>query len=226
MLHSALHQISYGLYIVSSIDNNHKLNGQIANSIFQVTATAPTIAISINRDNFTHQYISESSLFTISTLNINTPMEYIAHFGFKTGRDIDKFAGIKYEQLSSGAPVILENTNGYIECKVINSVENGTHTIFIGRVTKEQVLNDDELMTYAYYHRIKGGKAPKNAPTYRPPETDETSSNIYACGVCGYKYDPEIGDDKGGISSGTLFSDLPETWICPICGAQIERFKV
>lgn len=160
-----LHKISYGLYIISSI-NGDKFNGQIANTVFQITSDPPTIAVSINKDNFTHDFILDSKVFTVSILSTEAPMKFIGRFGFKSGRDIDKFENMDYKLGKTGAPIVLENSIAYLEAKVINRLDVGTHTLFVGEVVDAQALKDGETMTYAYYHEIKGGKAPKSAPTY------------------------------------------------------------
>lgn len=160
-----LHKISYGMYIISSV-NGDKFNGQIANTVFQITSDPPTIAVSINKDNFTHGFILDSKVFTVSILSTEAPMKFIGRFGFKCGRDIDKFEDMDYKPGKTGAPIVLENSIAYLEAKVINSLDVGTHTLFVGEVVDAQALKDGEPMTYAYYHEIKGGKAPKSAPTY------------------------------------------------------------
>lgn len=160
-----LHKISYGLYIISSV-NGDKFNGQIANTVFQITSDPPTIAVSINKDNFTHDFILDSKVFTVSILSTEAPMKFIGRFGFKCGRDIDKFEDMDYKPGKTGAPIVLENSIAYLEAKVINSLDVGTHTLFVGEVVDAQALKDGEPMTYSYYHEIKGGKAPKAAPTY------------------------------------------------------------
>jgi hypothetical protein len=93
-------------------------------------------------------------------------MTLIGKFGFKSGRDIDKFADTGHRMGTTGAPVVLENTVGYLECEVLSATDVGTHTVFIGKVVDCDVLGDAEPMTYAYYHTVKGGKSPKTAPTY------------------------------------------------------------
>jgi ferric-chelate reductase [NAD(P)H] len=144
-----LHKISYGLYVVSS-KKGEKFNGQIANTVFQVTSEPPIIAVSINKQNLTHEFIQESKLFTVSILSKETPMKFIGRFGFKCGRDFDKFEGIKYKVGVSGAPVVIENAIGYLECQVIGSLDVGTHTIFIGKVVDAEIIKDDDPMTSEY----------------------------------------------------------------------------
>jgi len=161
----ALHKISYGLYVICS-KNNGKINGQIANALFQVTAEPPTIAVSINKQNLTHEYIKNSNFFTFSILSESTPMSFIGNFGFKSGRDIDKFKDVDYKLGKAKVPLVLDNTLACIEAKVIDKIDAGTHTVFIGRVEDAEILTEDNAMTYEYYHEVKGGISPKTAPTY------------------------------------------------------------
>lgn len=162
---NALFKISYGLYIISSIKDN-RYNGQIANTVFQVTSEPPQFAICINKNNLTHEFIEYSKVFTVSILTKDTPMTFIGNFGFKSGREIDKFKNVNYFLGDLKVPVIKDYTVGYLELKVINKIDVGTHTLFIGELINSEVFNDDEPLTYAYYQRIKKGKSPKNAPTY------------------------------------------------------------
>ncbi len=215
-------KISYGLYLVSS-KRESKLNGQIANIVFQITSEPPTIGLSINKQNLTHEFIQESHIFAISILSENTPLEFIGHFGFKSGREIDKFKGINYKLGGTGVPIVLDNSVGYLEAEVINQIDVGTYTIFIGKVGDAQIVADAEPMTYAYYHEVKKGTAPKTAPTYIKEEVKKMDK--YVCTVCGYVYDPQAGDLDSGIKPGTPFEKLPDDWVCPVCGAGKDAFK-
>jgi len=161
----ALHKISYGLYVVTSRKNN-SFNGQIANTVFQVTSEPATIAASINKHNFTNEFIRESNAFAVSVLSKNTPLKFIGHFGFRSGRDIDKFKGINYKVGRTGAPIVLDHAVAYVEAEVIREVDVDTHTIFIGKLVDAEILANEEPMTYAYYHDMKRGVTPKAAPTY------------------------------------------------------------
>lgn len=221
-----LYKISYGLYVVSS-KKDEKFNGQIANTVFQITAEPPVIAVSINKKNLTHEFIQKSKVFTVSILSKETPMRFIGHFGFKSGRELDKFKDLNYKVGISGAPFILENTIGYIEAELIGNNDVGTHTIFIGKVIDAQILKDDEPMTYAYYHEVKRGTSPSSAPTYIKEEKKKEKGKMikYKCTVCGYIYDPEKGDPDSGIKPGTPFEELPDDWVCPVCGASKDAFE-
>lgn len=232
MNNKTLYKLSYGLYIVCSKKGESEIiNGQIANTVFQITSKPPTVAVSINKQNLTHEFIRNSRVFTVSILAEDTPMNFIGNFGFKSGRDIDKFTGIKYKTGKTQAPIVLDNAIGYLEVKVVKEVDVGTHTIFIGEVIDADILSDDRAMTYEYYHRVKRGTAPKTAPTYNV-ESDESDKvkeeekmDTYRCKVCNYVYDPENGDPDNGIEPGTKFEDLPEDWVCPVCGVGKEEFE-
>jgi flavin reductase (DIM6/NTAB) family NADH-FMN oxidoreductase RutF/rubredoxin len=223
----AVQKICYGLYIISS-KKDDKINGQIANTVFQITSDPPTIAVSINKQNLTAEYIAESKVFSVSILSKEAPMTLIGSFGFKSGRDMDKFKDVKYKKGTTGSPVVTEYTVGYLDCEVIGSTDVGTHIIFIGKVVDCDTFSDAEPMTYAYYHEIKGGKSPKTAPTYvkeEEPIVKQTASGKYKCKVCGYLYDPEKGDPDAGIGPDTPFEALPDDWVCPLCGAPKSEFE-
>ena len=219
----AFRLVSYGLYIVTS-KRGRELNGQIANTVFQVCAEPPVIAVCINKKNYTHKFIEESGVFAISILSKEAPMKLIGQFGFKSGRDIDKFENVNYKVGKTGAPLVTDFTVGFIEAEVMKSMEVGTHTLFVGKVVEASVLGREEPLTYAYYHEIKGGRSPETAPTYIKSE-EVNKVDKYVCQICGYVYDPEKGDPDGGIAPGTAFEDIPDDWVCPVCGASKDQFK-
>lgn len=220
----ALYKLGYGLYVVCSRKGD-KLNGQIANAVFQITSEPPTIAVSINKNNLTHEFIRESKCFTVSVLCQDTPLPFIGHFGFKSGRDIDKFRGISYKTGETRAPVVTDNTLAYLEARVTQEVDVGTHTIFIGELAGADVTSEGEPMTYAYYHQVKRGTTPKTAPSYIAERKEVPKMAKYRCTVCGWVYDPELGDPDGGIAPGTPFEQIPDDWVCPVCGAAKSAFE-
>ena len=162
---NALHKLGYGMYVVGSCKGD-KLNAQIANTVFQITSEPPTIAVSININNLTHDYIKDSGVFSVSVMCQQTPLSYIGGFGFKSGRDVDKLANVQYKIGGTKAPVILDNATAYLEAEVTQDVDVGTHTIFIGKVIAAEILNDETSMTYEYYQQVKRGTTPKTAPSY------------------------------------------------------------
>lgn len=224
----ALHKITYGLYVVCS-KSDEKVNGQIANALFQATSEPPTIAISINKKNLTHEYIEKSKAFVISVLSEETPMGLIGTFGFKCGRDVDKITGLNCKIGKTKIPIVLEHSIAYFEAEVIDSADVGTHTIFIGKVIDCDIINDKKPMTYDFYHEVKGGLSPKTAPTYIGKYEDKKKEKEkmakYVCKVCGWIYDPEKGDPDGNIAPGTKFEDIPDDWVCPVCGASKSDFE-
>ena len=228
MNQKALHKISYGMYVVSS-KMGGRLNGQIANTVMQITSDPPRIAVCINKGNLTHEFIKESGVFTASVLSVETPMKFIGRFGFKSGRDIEKFDGVNHRVGTTGAPIVLDHALAYFEAEVIASMDGGTHTLFLGNIVDAEILDSHGVpMTYAYYHQIRQGKSPKTAPTYineekkAAPEPEKAAK--YECSVCGYVYDPEVGDPDSGIVPGTPFEDLADDWVCPVCGVGKDEF--
>jgi flavin reductase (DIM6/NTAB) family NADH-FMN oxidoreductase RutF/rubredoxin len=221
----ALRSLSYGLYVVAS-QKQGKLNAQIANTVGQVTSEPPIISVCINKQNLTYEFITESKVFTASILSQDTPLSFIGHFGFKSGREVDKLKGVNYKLGETQAPIILDHSLAYLEARVIDQVDVGTHTIFIGELVGADVIGEGEPMTYAYYHQVKRGTTPKTAPSYIEERKEEVSKmGKYQCSVCGYIYDPELGDPDGGIKPGTPFEEIPDDWVCPVCGASKDQFE-
>lgn len=163
----ALHKLGYGMYVVCSLLDG-KYNGQIANTLFQVTSAPLTVAVSLNRHNLTWEYVNESRLLSASVLRQDTPFVFIGRFGFKSGRDIDKFEGVDYKVGETGVPVVLDNAVAYLEARVTQQLEVGTHTIFVAEVENAEVVSDEACLTYDYYHQVKRGRTPRAAATYVP----------------------------------------------------------
>ena len=160
---SVFWKLSYGVYVVSTWDNGRP-TGCTANSAMQITSEPATIAISINHDNYTNQCIQESGKFAISILGEHSAPSIIGTFGFKSGRDNNKFDEV--EKVLKGFMPVVADACAYIVCDVIDKMETDTHTVFLGKVVDADILKDDDAMTYAYYHNVIKGKSPKNAPTY------------------------------------------------------------
>lgn len=219
--HEALFKISYGLYIVSSGDKENG-NGFISNTVFQVTSKPAKFAIGCNKDNYSSEIIEKSGLFSVSILQQETDSEIFGRFGFKSGRDFNKMDGMDIKYGETGVPIVLNNSIAYLECKVTEKINIGTHWLFIGEVLNAEILQEDvDPITYSYYRQIKKGTSPKNAPTYvdkteSKPKVESTDSKKYECDVCGYVYD----ESEEGMS----FEDLPDDWTCPLCGAGKEEF--
>lgn len=226
MNRAALHSLSYGIYIITS-GREGRFNGQIANTVIQVTSQPATVAVSINKQNYTHELIEASRRFSVVTLAETAPLPFIGIFGFKCGRDLDKLAGLSVKYGTTGVPIVLDHAVAFIETEVIGQLDCGSHTIFLGRVVEGDVVDSQARpMTYEYYQLSKGGRAPKTAPTYQegghPPVP--AKAERFKCTICGYIYDPAQGDPQGNAAPGTAFGDLPAEWVCPVCGAGKEKF--
>ena len=163
----AFRDLSYGLYIVTSVDNG-RLNGQIVNTVIQVTSEPARVAVIINKQNLTHDFISKSLLFAVSVLDESAPMTFLGPSGFRSGRDVDKLSPVQYKIGVTGCPLVLEHALSVLEAKVIDQIDLGTHTIFIGDTVNAEVLNEGRPLTYRYYQEFLKGKAPATAPTYNP----------------------------------------------------------
>ena len=224
----ALWTMSYGMYVVTA-RAGERANGQIANTVFQVSAVPPRVAVAVNKENFTHHLIRDGGFFAFSVLADSVPMEMIGLFGFSSGRDVDKLAQVGVRQ-GVHCPLVTDHALAVTEARVIHEVDAGTHTLFVGEVVAAVVLADGPPLTYAGYHARKG-RVPKTAPTYRGEASEEAKApapgalSTYSCGVCGHTYDPALGDPEHGTAPGTRFADLPADWVCPVCGAPKEAFE-
>lgn len=210
MNQNTFHKLSYGVYVVSTWDNGRP-TGCTANSAMQITSSPATIAVSINHNNYTNKCISETGKFAISILAEDSDASIIGTFGFKSGRDADKFKEVEYG-VRDYMPVVSDSC-GYIVCEVIDKMETATHTVFLGEVKGAELFGSREAMTYAYYHKVIKGKSPKNAPTYIPDEEEskeQEKKRRFKCEVCGYIYEGE---------------ELPSDYKCPICGMGADKFK-
>ncbi len=230
MNHEAFYEVSYGLYVVSSAHAGQN-NGYVANTVFQVTAKPARFAVACNKENYTCGLISQSQVFAISVLRQETSAELIGLFGYKSGRTTGKFASVRHRIGQTGAPILLEDAVAWLECKVVQTVDVGTHMLFVGDVVDADLIDGSEPpLTYAYYREVRKGRSPKNAPTYIEPAAAEPErgagppSAKYVCNVCGHVYDPAVGDPNSGIPAGTRFEDLPDNWVCPVCGAAKSYF--
>jgi ferric-chelate reductase [NAD(P)H] len=157
--------LSYGLYIVASLDDG-RLNGQVVNTVIQVTSEPPRVAVIINKKNLTHEFILKSKLFSASVLEETTPMIFLGPFGFRSGRDVDKLSKVAFKEGITGCPLITEHALSVLEAEVIDQIDLGTHTVFIGDVVSSEILKKGNPLTYQYYHQVLKGKSPPNAPTY------------------------------------------------------------
>ncbi len=161
----ALFTLNYGVYIVSTAYEG-RMNGQIINALMQVTGNPICIAACLHRENFTTELIRKSGRFSVSVLDESVPLKFIGVFGFRCGREFDKFKECTYTVDEAGMPLVTDYSIAGIEAKVVSSVDVHTHTIFIGEVERAAVLKEGTPLTYANYHNIKKGKSPDKAPSF------------------------------------------------------------
>ncbi|MCX6307238.1 MAG: flavin reductase family protein [Bacteroidetes bacterium] len=162
----ALFKISYGIYIVSSGNKDHG-NGFISNTVFQVTAEPPQFAATCNKNNFTAGFIQQTGAFSVSVLHKEASPDLFGRFGFRSGKDIDKLEGMDLAYGETGVPIVLNDCAAWLELRVVQTIDAGTHFIYIGELVQAAVLDETkEPMSYLYYREARRGVAPKNAPTY------------------------------------------------------------
>jgi len=240
----AFHKLSYGLYLIASEYKGKKV-GYIANTTFQVTSEPAQLAISCHKKNMTTQVILDSGIFSVSVLKKEVNMKMIGDFGFMSSSDLDKFNGITTITSKTGAPIVLDSSVAWFDCRVVNSMDLGSHYLIIGEVLDADEISDEEPLTYQYYREKYKMLSPKNSPTYidksildaetsaipknevkeEPEHEPIFDGKCWVCVICGYTYDPEEGDPTIGIAPGTPFENLPEDYRCPICNAAKEYFQ-
>lgn len=225
---NAFRNLSYGLYIVSSVKNGKPV-GCVVNTFAQVTSAPPQVSIAINKDNFTTQGILETGAFEVSVVHKQAIPELIGTFGFHTSKDTDKFADFATETSSQNIPYVTEHVCAHFSVKVNQQLDLGTHIFFVGDVIEAESVEDIEPMTYAYYHEVKGGRTPKNASGFSSEELEAEGKKIrdevaedasaegvkktrigWRCQLCGYI---------------EFVDELPEDFVCPVCGAPRELFE-
>lgn len=203
MDNKAMFSLSYGLFVLTAHENG-KDSGCIINTAIQAASNPNQVSICVNKANYTHDMVMRTGVFTVSTISEKASFELFKHFGFSSGRDTDKFAG--YDQWMrgvNGVPYITEGTNAYISVAVKQTMDLGSHTLFVGEVTDMEVLSDVPSATYAYYFaNIKP----------QPEKVGQTADGqtIWRCVICGYEY---VGEE------------LPEDYICPICKHGASDFE-
>ena len=191
---TALFTLSYGLYVLTAREGGRDL-GCIVNTVTQLTENPTRIALSVNKQNFTCEVIRRTGLFNVSVLTEAAPMDLFRHFGFQSGRDVDKFAGRTDPVSENGLRYIGGPANALISGKVEQAVDCGTHMLFIALVTEARKLSDAPSMTYAYYFaNVK--------PKPQPKPAEDKPRRGFVCRICGYFYE---GDE------------LPPDFICPLC---------
>ncbi len=201
---NAIYKVGYGLYVLSAKDNGRD-NACIINTVMQITSQESfKFIISVNKSNLTHDMIKQSGVFNVSVLTEDVPFSMFETFGFKSGRDADKFAEIDFaERAENGLMFINKYTNACLSFKVLDTVDCDTHTIFVAQLTDAVSLGEGESITYAYYHKHTKPK----------PKSSEKKVAGWRCKICGYIYEGE---------------ELPADFICPWCkhgAADFEKIQ-
>ena len=191
----AMYKLSYGLFVLTAKEDT-KDNGCIINTAIQAASTPNQISICVNKANYTHDMIMRTNEFTVSIISQRASFDLFKHFGFQSGKDVNKFEGYNAcRRGTNGIYYITEGTNAYISVKVSKTEDLGSHTMFIGEVTDMEVLSNDSSVTYEYYlNNIK--------PKPEAVGTNSDGQTIWRCTICGYEY---VGEE------------LPDDFICPLC---------
>lgn len=201
MDNKALFKLSYGVFVLSS-KSGDKVNACVTNTCIQVANDPVRIAISVLNTNLTCDYIKDSGVFSVSVLDKTCIFDTIKHFGMQSGRDVNKFEGVKLPIDLNGVPYLPWSTNSVLSAKVTESVDLGTHTLFIAEVVDMKVLSDNEPLTYSNYHKDLKPK---------PQKIDEKKKIVgWKCKICGYVFEGE---------------KLPEDFVCPLCGHSADDFE-
>ena len=196
---NALFNIGYGLYVVTSNDGKRD-NGLIVNTVTQLTSSPLKVAVTINKENYSHGTILQSGIMNVNCLTVDAPFKVFEAFGFVSGRDKDKFADCSPARSENGLVVLPHYINAYMSLKLVEYVDLGTHGMFICSVTEAKVVSNTESMTYSYYH--------KNVKP-KPKPQEPTEQKRYMCKICGYVHEGEMTDD----------------YVCPICKHGPEDFE-
>lgn len=196
---TALFKLSYGLFVLTAREGK-KDNGCIINTAVQITSNPCRLSITVNKQNHTHDMIWRTGAFNLSTLTVETPMRVFEHFGFQSGKNVNKFADCEVEyRTGNGILHLPKFTNSVISCAVVAEVDCGTHTMFIADVVETKILSDVPSMTYQYYF-----------DNVKPKPTPAPEKKGYVCKICGYVYEGE---------------ELPADFVCPICKHGAEDFE-
>ena len=187
----AMYKISYGLYVVTAKEGE-KDNGCITNTLTQVTSSPNRITVAINKQNYTHDMIVKTGQFNVSILSEQATFPTFEHWGYQSGRDVDKARGIMFKRSENGLIYLTEEANAYLSAKVVSMTDLGTHTLFLADVTDGEVLSQDESATYSFYQKHIKGK----------PAAPKGVKKGFICTICGYIYEGDT---------------LPADFVCPIC---------
>lgn len=193
----ALYQLGYGLYVLTTNDGETE-NGCIVNTVMQAASNPLIIAVGVNKQNYTCELIQKTGVMNINSLTENTPYEVFQHFGYQSGRDVDKFEGCSPDRSKNGLVILPKHIKGFLSLAVKQEADLGSHILFLCKVTEGRLLSDEDTVTYSYYQQ------------HIKPKPQLEKKKGFVCRICGYIYEGET---------------LPEDFVCPICKHGVEDFE-
>lgn len=205
----ALYKLTYGLFVLTAKEGD-KDNGCIINTAQMLTSEPTRVVAFVNKSNYTEGMIARTGVFNVSILQRDVPFALFKHFGFQSGKDVDKFAGRVYPRSENGLYYIYENSNAYLSCKVVGQHDYGTHTLFVGEVVEGKVLSDKGSISYEQYlTEVKPQRKPAPAPAPTQEKSEAPKTEKWVCKVCGYEHE----------------GPLPDDFICPWCKHPASDFE-
>lgn len=222
---SAFHALSYGLYLITAVDANGKKVGCVANTFQQVASQPPMASVALNKENATTQAIQETGCYGVSVLGRSATMELIGLFGFKSSKDVDKFADTPYVLCAEQLPQVLDSCVAKFAVEVRETVDVGTHVMFVGSVVEADVIAEEPPLTYAYYHEVLRGKTPPKAATYVADVTAPSGQTGTETAAEPVENAPKIGWRCKLCGYVEMVDELPDDFTCPICGVGKEMFE-
>lgn len=220
---TAFRSLSYGLYLVAATDGERRA-ACVANTFQQVTSSPLQVSVALNKENATTGVIADSGRFAVSCLAQDAAMELIGMFGFRCSLDVDKLAACETGVDGAGVPFVSAQCVARFSVRVVQTVDLGTHVLYVGEVEEAEALRDGEPMTYAHYHLVKGGKTPPKASSFLPEEPSEGAGGAagadaseptkprfgWRCTLCGHI---------------EYVDELPDDFVCPVCGVGKDMFE-
>lgn len=198
----AMFKLTYGLFVIST-KVGEKDNACIINTAIQAASDPNQMSVSLNKSDYTHDMILDAGEFNVSVISKDASFDLFQRFGFQSGRDVDKYAGYNgFSRAANGITYVTEGTNTFFSVKVKQTVDLGSHTMFIGEIVDMDVLTDTESATYTYYHTNIKPKPQESA--------EKTGKVVWRCMICGYEYEGE---------------ELPADFVCPICKHPASDFE-
>lgn len=203
----AMYKLTYGLFMLTTTDGE-KQNGCIVNTVTMLTDNPTRIVVFVNKGNYSEGLLRKTGIFNVSVLTESAPFDVFKQFGFASGRDVDKFAGGRYETSANGLYYLSDCANAVMSGKVIDCYDYGTHTLFVAEVTEAKKLSDAPSVSYEYY--LKNIKPKPEVKKAESAVSEEKKTHKWVCKICGYEH---VGEE------------LPADFVCPWCKHPAEDFE-